>query len=46
MDDWHVSFIDAYRHLLGRYPGEMLHVTWNLNKLMLPPADRRAHRLA
>ena len=40
MDDWHLTFIEAYRHLLARYPGEMLHVTWNLNKLMLPPADR------
>ena len=40
MDYWHVSFMEAYRHLLARYPGETLHVTWNLNKLMLPPADR------
>ena len=40
MDYWHVSFLEAYRHLLTRYPGETLHATWNLNRLMLPPADR------
>ena len=40
MDYWHLSFLEAYRHLLARYPGETLRVTWNLNKLMLPPADR------
>ena len=40
MDDWHLTFIEAYRHLLARYPGETLHVARNPNKLMLPPADR------
>ena len=39
MDYWHLSFIEAYRHLLARYPGETLHITRNLNKLILPPAD-------
>ena len=39
MDYWHLSFIEAYRHLLARYPGETLRITRNLNKLMLPPAD-------
>ena len=40
MDYWHVSFLEAYRHLLARYPDETLRATWNLNKLMLPQADR------
>ena len=40
MDYWHLSFLEAYRHLLARYPGETLRVTWNLNRLMLPQADR------
>ena len=40
MDYWHLSFIEAYRHLLARYPSETLHITRNLNKLILPPADR------
>ena len=40
MDYWHVSFIEAYRHLLARYPVETLRATWNLNRLMLPQADR------
>ena len=39
MDYWHLSFIEAYRHLLARYPGETLHITRNLNKLILSPAD-------
>ena len=40
MDYWYMSFIEAYRHLLERYPGETLHVTRNLNGLMLPQTDR------
>ncbi len=40
MDYWYMSFMEAYRHLLARYPGETLHVTRNYNGLMMPPADR------